>query len=120
MIRGSCFELESCLGQRHQPAMAYDGAANGLNLLPLSAVLRTWQDSLACGPEHGMVALSMFCWSNVSARMVQPALFMRRRTTYTPGCARGGGDWTRLCLGELLPLGRRCSPRRTIWMTMGS
>jgi hypothetical protein len=30
-------ELESRLGQRHQPAMTHRAAANALNLLPLSA-----------------------------------------------------------------------------------
>ena len=37
MIRAPVSEIESCLGQRHQPAMTYGVAANALNLLPLSA-----------------------------------------------------------------------------------
>ena len=32
-------ELESRLGQRHEPAMAGRGPANALNLLPLAAAL---------------------------------------------------------------------------------
>ncbi|MEA2823051.1 MAG: hypothetical protein QOJ86_5055 [Bradyrhizobium sp.] len=42
--RAPVSELESRLLQRHQPAMAYGDAANGLNLLPLSAEQRTWRD----------------------------------------------------------------------------
>jgi hypothetical protein len=34
-------ELESCLGQSHQPATPGGSAANVLNLLPLSAAQRT-------------------------------------------------------------------------------
>lgn len=40
-------------------------------------------------------ASSISCWSNVSARMAQPASFMRWLTIHTPGCRRGGGDGMR-------------------------
>ncbi len=36
--------------RRHQPAMAHGGAANALNLLPLSAAQRTWPDLLLARP----------------------------------------------------------------------
>jgi hypothetical protein len=37
MIPAPVSELESRLGERHQPAMTQRAAANALNLLPLSA-----------------------------------------------------------------------------------